>query len=71
MQIIAHILWFSILAAAVIGVFGWFSLVYVLAIAGAVFCGIYKDDNKKLAATLVVTAIAIFSWLLICIKYDI
>ena len=62
LHVIANLLWIFLLAIVMISILGWFALVYVIGFVGIVFSVIYQNDKKKLAITLVLTAIAVFAW---------
>lgn len=70
MHVIANLIWITILAIIIIGIFGWFSLIFVIGLVGIIFSVIYQDDKKKLAIVLVLTAIAFFIWTVMYFKYE-
>lgn len=70
MHVIANLIWITILAIVIIGIFGWFSLIFVIGLVGIIFSVIYQDDKKKLAIVLVLTAIAFFIWTVMYFKYE-
>ena len=63
LHVIANLLWIFLLAIVMISILGWFALVYVIGFVGIVFSVIYQNDKKKLVITLVLTGIALFTFL--------
>ena len=63
LHVIANLLWIFLLAIVMISILGWFALIYVIGFVGIVFSVIYQNDKKKLVITLVLTGIALFTFL--------